>query len=356
MRAIEDPLFSILIPVYNVEDYISFCIESVIKQSYSKFEIILVDDGSTDKSGMICDEFKKMYTDKIKVIHKENAGSISARRTGLKNVTGDYVCFLDSDDLWEKDLLNELQMVIKNTQSDLIVFDWKKIDENGIDLGEIPERKFNDNGIIDKEIYLKKMLSSTVLNSLCIKCCRYDLLDVDKDYSIYYNLKNGEDLFQSLPIVEKAKRIYYLNKPLYCYRVNMKSITHTYSKGQYHTLNIVRPKLYESMCRMKMETKENIDLFYQMYLGLIWSNLESLYCNYESKKDLRIAIKEIKSYDYVKKAASYIKKCQLDKVKKNGLKIFYRDNYKTLFYYMRLYNVFKSVYRKIRFGRGKNKK
>lgn len=88
---------SVIVPVYNVEKYLSRCIDSIISQTFSDFELILVDDGSTDSSGKICDEYGKK-DGRVKVIHKRNGGLSSARNCGLENAKGNYICFVDSDD------------------------------------------------------------------------------------------------------------------------------------------------------------------------------------------------------------------------------------------------------------------
>ena len=107
--------FSILIPVYNVEKYLPACIESVLQQSFTDYEVILVDDGSKDRSGQICDEYRSKYPEKFFVEHKPNQGLISARRAGLNLASGRYVCFLDSDDCWMKFTLSRLYEILQTT-------------------------------------------------------------------------------------------------------------------------------------------------------------------------------------------------------------------------------------------------
>ena len=94
----ENELISIVVPVYNVEKYLMDCVESLLVQTYKYIEIILVDDGSSDGSALICDEYEKKY-DTVRVIHKTNGGLSDARNTGLKNAAGRYICFIDSDDV-----------------------------------------------------------------------------------------------------------------------------------------------------------------------------------------------------------------------------------------------------------------
>jgi len=125
MRA---PLFSIIIPVYNVEKYIDQCINSVLKQTCSDYEIILVDDGSPDMCGEICDRYAKSNAN-IRVIHKKNAGLSMARNDGLENSTGTYVLFLDSDDYWDDDnFLKQAKNRLEEIQNiDILIFGTKKL-------------------------------------------------------------------------------------------------------------------------------------------------------------------------------------------------------------------------------------
>lgn len=118
--------FSIIVPVYNTEEYLEKCIDSIIKQTYEDYEIILVNDGSTDNSKKIINEYKNKYSDKIKVINKKNGGLSSARNKGVSKATGEYILFVDSDDYIEKGLLKTLASKT-NDMPDLIRFQIKEI-------------------------------------------------------------------------------------------------------------------------------------------------------------------------------------------------------------------------------------
>ena len=102
-----EDLISVIVPVYNVEKYLNKCIDSIINQTYKNLEIILVDDGSQDSSGKICDEYTKK-DNRIKVIHKENGGVSSARNIGLNNATGEWIAFIDADDWVDEEYLQTL--------------------------------------------------------------------------------------------------------------------------------------------------------------------------------------------------------------------------------------------------------
>lgn len=117
---------SMIIPVYQVEKYIAQCIESVINQTFRDFELILVDDGSKDSSGMICDTYAAK-DDRIIVIHTENRGAASARNTGLDHASGNYITFLDGDDYIAENMLSRLYEVIHDSEYDMVVSDFLNI-------------------------------------------------------------------------------------------------------------------------------------------------------------------------------------------------------------------------------------
>lgn len=317
--------FSVLIPVYNVELYLNKCIDSVLSQNYKNFEIILVDDGSTDRSGLICDEYSKRYPNTIKVIHKSNEGLISARRKALENVKGEYVCFLDSDDFLDETALCLLSKAIEDTYSDVIVYRWKCVDELGHMIKHIDKPIFEYEGSVPKIIFFKKLLETSQLNSLCLKCCKYSLFDVDSDYSQYYGIQNSEDLLQSLPIIMKARTFFYLDKKIYNYRMNDSSITHAFQKNKFKTLKNVRPLLYDYMHLLGYDDEDNINMFYKKYLKIIWENLLYLYTNNLKKSELTDIFSEILSYDYVQKAKHFIKNVKIGSISKIGLKLFYSN-------------------------------
>ena len=123
------PGFSIVIPVYNAEKYLGECVESVLSQSVTDFELILVNDGSTDKSGHLCDRFA-LRDERVKVIHQQNSGHITARMNGVSAAVGDYIMFLDSDDYWLDGALSAVANNLERFGCDMLVFRLRKGDEN----------------------------------------------------------------------------------------------------------------------------------------------------------------------------------------------------------------------------------
>lgn len=331
------PFFSVLIPVYNVERYLEDCLESVLAQSFCDYEVILVDDGSKDRSGQICDAYAERYPDRIRVYHLQKQGALFARRVGLQQAKGKYICFLDSDDRWVENTLKRLHEIIEQTNSDVVLFCWNRIDENGKVLGDRIQGIFPQTGPIDKKAVFEQMLVTTALNSLCTKCCKRELFDVDADYSQYYTLQNGEDLLQSLPVLYQANSFYYLDEALYQYRINMTSITHVYRKGQQRVKNIILPLLYEYMIKMGLDSQENRKAFFGRFLMSLWSNVEDVYRGASSEVERHTVLDELHTFEYVKKAKDYLGICEFPLHIRLGLSVFYRERNGEMDAYMCIY-------------------
>lgn len=219
--------FSILVPVYNVQEYLEQCVDSLLSQTYEgDYEIILVDDGSTDGSGEICDRYAGKYPDKIKVVHKENQGLISARDAGIKEASGDYCLFVDSDDFAEKTLLQVVNSEIgKGNNPDIIIYSFQYYDKGKITSRkvDIPDKVFIKE---EKKYFYEHLISSPTFTSLCIKAVKTEILKNDPtDYSKYYGKNMGEDWLRSIHIFTSADSIVCKNIPLYKYRTNLNSIS-----------------------------------------------------------------------------------------------------------------------------------
>lgn len=148
----KEPFISVIIPVYNVEAYLQECLVSIVNQTYSNYEVIVVDDGSTDRSAIICDDFQQQYPDLIKVIHKANGGLSSARNSGIEIASGQYIGFVDSDDFVPCDMLENLVLGFALDDNAMIVNGMiKTVDENGQNEREMrPAQWHRDNPKIIK--------------------------------------------------------------------------------------------------------------------------------------------------------------------------------------------------------------
>lgn len=262
--------FSILIPVYNVEKYIRECLDSVMCQTYQDFEVILVDDGSTDSSGQICDEYKKRYPEQIKVIHKENQGLISARRVGIKNAKGEFCVFVDSDDSVEPELLNTLATYLSSDiKIDILLYSFRYF-RDGIKAERHPV--FAPDGTVwrgaQKQELYEKLVFTNEITSIWTKAIRTEILQHDPtQYERYYKKNMAEDLLQSLYPLTEARSVCYTDKVLYNYRINSESISHNYSLNNVvkNDTSHVYHEVKKYLARWRMDSEE-----YQKRLDAEW--------------------------------------------------------------------------------------
>lgn len=245
--------FSVLIPVYNVEKFLPVCLDSLWQQIYKDFEIILIDDGSTDLSAKICDDFCEKH-EYAKVIHKKNEGLISARREAIKNARGEYCIFCDSDDFLEKDALEELDKIIKKSNPDLILYNAYTY--NNGQKATFFNNVFKEGMIENKEKIYNKLLLEYSINAIWLKAVKRSIIDIKKDYRKFYKYNFGEDLLQTIPLVKKAKEIYYLNKELYNYRIES-GMMRKYSSNYYWSYRFVNLEVEQQLKEEKiMDIKE----------------------------------------------------------------------------------------------------
>ena len=213
-------MFSIIIPIFNVEDYLEECVNSILSQSYKNYEIILVDDGSPDNCPKICDEYKQNY-DNIEVIHKKNGGLSDARNVGLQHAKGKYIIFIDSDDfVCDNNYLNDIANLVLKKEYDVILYGKKKYYDKTKKYSEIKLRKINnsDNLIEDaiKYNYYKAAAWDKVI--------RYEILKKNK---ILFPLGQiGEDIEWCARLLKNVdyKKIGFINKNYYVYRQRENSI------------------------------------------------------------------------------------------------------------------------------------
>lgn len=217
-------LLSVIIPVYQVEKYLKRCIDSVLAQKFIDYEIILVDDGSTDSSPAICDAYSAEYPH-ISVIHKENGGLSDARNVGIKHAAGEYIFFLDSDDWISPTMFESLKEIISSKKHDIIHFDLQfcKNEQSNCVKCELNEKEFS--GIVA----FQKMLECTDITSF----------STDKLYRVSLFLENRiefpvgtyyEDLGTIYKLFLVADSVYYTNQAFYCYFLgNENAITKSYS-------------------------------------------------------------------------------------------------------------------------------
>ena len=209
--------FSIIMPTYNNVDVIKKSVESIFVQTYENWELIIVNDGSTDDTVEVLEEYIK-NDNRVKLITQVNKGPFQARINGLKQATGDYLLFSDADDYYEKDsllILNEF--ITKENDVDVIIFNYNRVDSlnNKSQVKKYPNIT-NDIEKIPAKNIIVELLSSDKHNSLCNKVFRREFYEKERaSYDEDLFLLMAEDKLLNLPILCNFKNTYYLNKPLY---------------------------------------------------------------------------------------------------------------------------------------------
>ena len=216
-------MVSVIIPVYNVETYIRECVDSVLSQTYTDLEIILVDDGSTDSSGSICDEYSKLDS-RIVVIHKENGGLSDARNAGLDAVHGDYILFVDSDDWIQPETVSHLVKRMDEEQAEIVFFDAATVYE------DFEDRDYREE-LVHKRTYPSEkgalILKTQLENDDYLVCACLHFLRAD--FIRFHNLRflkgimHEDNLFTTLAFLH-AQRTAQLQEALYYRRLRAGSI------------------------------------------------------------------------------------------------------------------------------------
>lgn len=257
---------SIIVPVYNVREYLPRCLESIVNQTFKDFELILVDDGSTDDSGKICDDFKMNYTDSCVVLHKSNGGLSSARLEGFKVSKGKYVCFIDSDDYLNPNYLQELFNAAENQNAEISICAYEYERAESKHAVVLPN---NTGSVTDicKDYILPMLKTSNNMfpNFIWLRLMRRTL--IENSFFISERAVYQEDLVFNLLFGVNLKSIAIVNKPLYVYCHNTDSLTERYRdnawkmqinlckfvneyciKHNYDVDSILKPRLLNALC------------------------------------------------------------------------------------------------------------
>lgn len=292
-------LVSVIVPVFNVEKYLKQCLDSLINQTYKNIEVIMVDDGSTDTSGEICDDYEKKYVN-FKVVHKENAGLGMARNTGLEFANGEFVTFLDSDDYLESDCIEVLYTSLLNQNVDMCKGGFKRT----LDSGEIIlDRKY------DNEIYagnsaklelLPRMIGSSPTGHDSIEMCVCGALyrsSLIKQNNLKFPSEReliSEDLVFNLEYMQYANGACTIERTGYNYRINLQSLTTSYRADRFeacrHFYLVMKEKL------LTLGYNENVllrlDKMLFIYLRMCFKQLNTDICGLTNQESIH-KIKEI---------------------------------------------------------------
>lgn len=311
--------FSILVPVYNVEDYLPECLDSIINQSFKNFELICINDGSTDKSL----EILQAYSNKdprIKIVTKKNQGLLWARRDAIKIAQGEYILFIDSDDKYhDLDALNRIDnCLLRHKNPELLLFDRAEIINDKV-VYTCPhfyetERCFQ-RADIDELRY--NYIVRNYLNAIFLKCIKTDVIKRDKtDYSVH-NPQMAEDVTQSMFIFDECKTVVFLPDYIYLYRNNSQSITRAPLSIDKLESKMVR-KLFSDMYSYieKWNLKSYKPDVYQNFFNKVYSfycgRVLDLYLNKNNKH----LITKIKEFEWFNDQNLFLKNTDFVKISK----------------------------------------
>lgn len=258
---------SVIVPIYGVEKYLAECVESVLSQSYQNIELILVNDGSPDRSLDICEQYAETCS-KVKVIDKKNGGLSDARNKGVEQATGDYIAFLDGDDFWDdSEALENLVRRLEVTKADVLNFSFKKYYEDTEEKilyfqnvaampTELKNKKEQLQYLSDKQLYISSACTKLIKTSLMLK---ENLLFEKGVYS--------EDVEWSARLLKCADSMDFICANFYCYRQRRDSISHTINDKKCgdlckHILNCI--EMYE---KANGEEKEALGVYSAYQFG-----------------------------------------------------------------------------------------
>lgn len=310
------PLLSVIIPIYNAEKYLPQCLDSVLAQDFDDYEVILVDDGSTDNSGAICDQYAKGYP-LFRCIHKTNGGHTSARKCGYEASRGAYISFVDSDDWIAPGMYREMCKVIRQTSADIIHCGY---------IAAMPDREeicqlsfapgFYDKKRLEKEIYPRMLYAGIYFKygispNLWNKIFRRELLSKHL-FQVPEEITVGEDALTTYSCMLEAASMYFMKEAFYYYRSNAGSTSHSSIPVSRLTLN---HKMFDTLCKAidissypYMERQIYYFIVYQCLLTyeLIFQNMTATPYDSGQEKSFRQIFRDECRYPLIHKAFSSV--------------------------------------------------
>ena len=218
---------TVIVPVYNSEKHIHKCLQSLLDQTYKNIEIILVDDGSTDRCPQICDEYAAKYQ-QVRTIHQKNRGVSCARNHGLEMATGTKIAFVDSDDWIQPAMMEEMVSAAEEHAADIVICDWM-IFEHGEEKGEVQIQTIHNSAPMEQ--IRDEFLMDCHPNYMCNKLFNKDLFT---GIRFPENMTYYEDMYIHAELFCRCKKAFYLAKPFYCYRIHVSSaISQSYILQKY---------------------------------------------------------------------------------------------------------------------------
>lgn len=321
-------LISIIIPVYNAENYINKCLDSILAQTYKKFEIICIDDGSTDNSANIINRYSEQNAN-LKFIQQNNTGASAARNLGLRQASGEYIMFIDADDYIEQNMLEEMIKEAQISKFDYVVCglcaDYMNNDDELIKSTkyQLKPRRLYGNRIIANNIL--DLFENEKINGPCCKLIKKNVIykyNINMPENIYLQ----EDLYFNVKVLSVIKSMSVISEPYYHYICrNVESVTKKYYEKKLEMLSFVNKEVIEYVSDRIDDTRK-LQVIYYLYVKNLYSSFIDLF-HIDCKKSKKEKIDYIASTIKTKEFYTNIKLAN-----KNGIK------YKVLLYIMKTKN------------------
>ena len=305
------PKVSIIVPVYNVEKYLQCCVDSLLHQTLADIEIILVDDGSPDNSPAICDEYAKQ-DDRVKVIHKKNAGQGLARNTGLETAAGEYVTFVDSDDFVDTEMYRKLYSIAMDTNADAVYCTFQRFDNQGKVWGQPTERK---KRIYQTEADIRELMLGIIANRPeaktdrdieCSTCCAIYRNDMIKTHGVRFKSErkyHSEDLLFNLDFLSHSSNVTAISDAFYNYRENPASFCHAVNPDKIDKYYFYYQYLLEKLKANGFGTEGYLRAT-RHFIGYLRSGIRQYLQSSVSKKEKIQWLKQVSENDFCKEIAT----------------------------------------------------
>lgn len=243
---------SVIVPVYNVEPYLEYCVQSVLMQTWQNFEILLIDDGSTDGSGILCDRLSEAHPDLARVVHQKNRGPLASRLAGIRQAGGEVLVFLDSDDSLRPDTLEQIAACYSGQNCDLVLFD----------AGSCPDyptmaltHQLEEHRLYQKDskkLLYEKLITYGIPNSVCLKAVKRSRITDTQLLNRLESVKHGEDLLMTAHLLTACEKIVYMAEGLYRYRIRPGSAVHSLDLQRTESVKVVHTALEAYLEQWKM--------------------------------------------------------------------------------------------------------
>ena len=334
-------LFSVIVPIYNVEKYLRRCIDSILSQNFKDFELILVDDGSPDNCPHICDEYKEKDT-RIRVVHKENGGLVSARKAGMAIAEGEYIFNIDSDDALNEGVLEKTAEIINETGAEIVSFSYDKYTEKTGDRETVHD--LVAEGLYEKDDIKRDILPRTITDRNMQHLFYFSWGRAIKKSIAYKNqmaisekITMGEDVSMMVSCFAEAEKVYFCRMPGCIYTVRGDSISWSFKPDHFNQISetIKHLEKYESVLCGQLPRYSAF-----MCLAILASAAEG---GFFSK------LPEIKELILASNHHELIKKAEFDKISVKSRICFAflkKDMIKTAFYFLYFCKLIKNILKK----------